>query len=377
MKNLHLSHCVFGYLLVLSGIHSLPAQTQQHNSVSGAVFDAETNLPLPNAQVFIDKSLIGCITDSSGHFQLLKVPAGNFEVVASLIGYEVQKKEITISGDFKGELVFELRPTVLQGPEVLVTAQGDKQWRHDLEKFTLLLLSNTKNGREIRIQNAHFLAFSENEAGQFLAVARAPLIIENLALGYRLDFLLTDFVATSQNLRYAGYTRFEELVPQSPEQNRSWQKNRQRAYQGSLRHFLATICDTTSRLDRRLKEQGFEVFSFKHAWERETKRVAEPVNWKTFFGPSKNSNEVYLSFPDYLGVKYLYESEERNFLRHHQIERDPQAQESWIKLEQSLVKVDRTGRYLGDTAIIKCGYWAWERLADMLPFEYKLENSSP
>jgi hypothetical protein len=189
--------------------------------------------------------------------------------------------------------------------------------------------------------------------------------------------VLSDFVATRQSLRYSGHTKFEELVPQSEEQNRNWQKNRRRAYRGSLRHFLAIICDTTARIDIRLKEQGFEVFTFQFPWERETRRVAEPVNWKTFFGPSKNPGEIYLSFPDYLGVRYLNESEERNFLRHHQIERDPQAQESWIKLAQGRVKIDRTGRFLNDSAIIEGGYWAWERLADMLPLDYKQEDSLP
>jgi hypothetical protein len=344
-----------GLTWVLLCISPQLGRTQAGFSVSGTVLDIETNLPLPNANVFIDKSLIGSSTDSSGHFQLANVPVGNFEIVASLIGYEAQKREIIVSWEFKDQIVFKLRPKPLPGPEVVVTAERDKQWRRDLEKFTALLLSTTKNVDETKILNPHFLSFSENDAGQFEAVACAPLTIENQALGYKLDFVLSDFVATAQSLRYAGYMKFEELEPHSQDQYQRWQKNRRRAYYGSLRHFLALICDSPAHPDRELKDQGFEVFTFKQPWERETMRVAEPVNWMTFFSPSKVPTEVYLSFTDYIGVRYVNEFEERNFLSHHQIERDAQAQESWIKLEQGQVKLDRKGRYLTDSAIMKFG----------------------
>jgi hypothetical protein len=232
-------------------------------------------------------------------------------------------------------------------------------------------LSTTKNVEETEILNPHVLVFDEDEAGQFQAAAREPLIIENQALGYKLAFVLDNFAATTQSLRYSGSTKFEELAPASEKQNRQWQKNRARAYQGSLRHFLAILCDNRARIDLKLKEDGFEVFAFKHSWERENMRVAETVNWKAFFRRRERPDEIYLSFPDYLGVRYVNEIEERNFLSYYHVERDAQAQESWIKLEHAPVKIDCNGRYQSDAAIMKFGYWAWERLADMLPFEFR------
>ncbi len=357
-------------LLALINVAHLLAQTQQH-SLSGAVLDAETNFPLANANVFIDKSLMGSATDSSGLFHLHNVQPGTYDLVASMIGYETQKREIIITSDSKTQIVFKLRPILLQGPEVVVTAEHEKQWQRDLEKFTALLLSTTQNVKETKILNPQVLVFSENQEGQFEAAAQAPLLIENQALGYKLDFVLEDFVATAQNLSYSGSTKFEELTPKSDEQNEKWQKNRRKAYLGSLRHFLAIVGSTPPRIDAKLKEEGFEVFSFKHVWERENMRAAEPVNWRTFSRRGKTPDEILLSFPDYLGVKYLNEHEERNFLIQYHIEGDPRPQESWLKLEQGPVKIDRLGRYQSDAALTKFGYWAWERLADMLPFEYK------
>ncbi len=360
-----------GLLVVLFYLPIITVRSQGKNSLTGVVLDIETNLPLPNVNVFLDKSLMGSATDSSGRFDIKHVPAGSFQIVVSHIGYEVQKREINLTSEFKDRLVFNLRPTVLRGPEVVVKAEDEKQWRHDLERFTDLILSTTKNVAATKILNPHVLVFGENGNGQFQAVAREPLIIENRALGYKLAFVLDDFVATKQNLRYAGFTKFEELAPESEKQYQRWQKNRLRAYRGSLRHFLAIICDTLARIDLRLKEEGFEIFAFKHSWERESRRVEEPVNWRLFFRPGEQPHEIYLSFPDYLGVKYMNESEERGYLRYYQVEREAQVQESWIKLEQSVVKLDRKGHYYSDAAIMEFGYWAWERLADMLPLEYR------
>jgi hypothetical protein len=79
---------------------------------------------------------------------------------------------------------------------------------------------------------------------------------------------------------------------------------------------------------------------------------------------------MYLDFHDYLGVRYIHEREERPFLYYHHLTRDAGVQESWIMLEGREVKIDQQGRYANDLAIAKYGYWAWERLADMLPYEY-------
>lgn len=372
MKNTSYRKCFVGLLWLLFCMPLRLAQAQQQNSLSGVVVDAATGVPLVNASVFIDKSLLGSATDDSGRFHIDNVPVGTFELVVSRIGYETQKREIVLTGGMGEELVFRIRPRVLTGPEVLVTAEYEKQWRQNLEKFTALLLSGTRNVKETRILNPAVLVFEENGSGDFQVKARAPLLIENHALGYRLNFVLQDFAATPQSLRYSGYTHFTELAPESEKQCQRWHKNRLRAYHGSLRHFLTIICDTTARPDARLKAEGFEVFAFRRSWERENQRMAEQVNWKALFQASELSNEVYLSFPDYLGVRYLREEEEREFLSHHQVERDTGPQESWIKLESGRpVKIDRHGRYLGDTALVKYGYWAWERLADMLPFEYQ------
>jgi prepilin-type processing-associated H-X9-DG protein len=186
-----------------------------------------------------------------------------------------------------------------------------------------------------------------------------------------LNLVLVKFDASPEKLQYKGSIKFDELTPPSGKQAEEWQKNRQRTYQGSLRHFLATISDTTASIEIRLKQEGFEIFTFKFPWEREAQRYAEPLSMDRFLRHDKKSNALYLDFHEYLGVRYIHDREDKSFLKYHQLTREAGVQESWIMLEQDPVKIDRQGRYANDLAISKFGYWAWERLADMLPYEYE------
>jgi len=357
---------LIGLLPLLLFFSTLLAQTPQQYSLSGTVLDADTGKPLPHANVFLANTMKGSVTDTTGRFLIRGVPGGTFEIVVSRVGYEVAKSEIQIADELVITPAFKLRPIVLSGVDVEVTASAPKKWKAQLERFTDLLLSTTKNATKTKILNPAILDFREENDG-LTATASEPLLIENLALGYKLTLVLMKFAASSQKLRYNGSIKFDELAPASEKQTEEWRKNRLRAYQGSLRHFLATVCDTTIRL----KQEGFETFAFKFLWERETQRNAEPLPIERFLRRDKKTNAFYLDFHEYLGVRYIHDREEKPFLYYHQLMRDAGVQESWITLEKQTVQIDAQGRYANDLAIAKFGYWAWERLADMLPFEYE------
>jgi len=360
---------LIGSLPLLLFIANLFAQTPTGFPISGLVLDADTGKPLPHANVFLANTMKGSVTDTTGRFLIRGVPGGTFEIVVSRVGYEVAKREIQVAGELVITPAFKLRPIVLSGVDVEVTASVPKKWKAQLERFSELLLSTTKNATKTKILNSTVLDFRE-ENDSLTATASEPLLIENLALGYKLTLVLMKFAASSQKLQYNGSIKFDELPPASEKQTEEWRKNRLRAYQGSLRHFLATVCDTTIGPTIRLKQEGFETFAFKFLWERETQRNAEPLPVDRFLRCNKKTNAFYLDFHEYLGVRYIHDREEKPFLYYHQLTRDAGVQESWITLEKQTVQIDGQGRYANDLAIAKFGYWAWERLADMLPYEY-------
>lgn len=61
---------------------------EKPGALRGRVVDFETAQPLPGATVQLDGTSIGSVTDEKGYYQLPRVPAGSYTLVASFIGYQ-------------------------------------------------------------------------------------------------------------------------------------------------------------------------------------------------------------------------------------------------------------------------------------------------
>ncbi len=90
--------------------------------ISGRVFDAETKKPLAGANVYIEYTTLGSASDANGYFEIKNVPTGRYFIIASFIGYERQRRQVQIEPGEQIELNFYLKPTVLPGQTVVVTA---------------------------------------------------------------------------------------------------------------------------------------------------------------------------------------------------------------------------------------------------------------
>jgi len=71
-------------------MYSVPETIVAQFIVSGQVFDAETNTPLPGANVFLANTTKGVSSDADGTFAIRNLPALHFKLVVSFIGYETQ-----------------------------------------------------------------------------------------------------------------------------------------------------------------------------------------------------------------------------------------------------------------------------------------------
>lgn len=101
-------------LLSLAILSASPIQTsaqpQKKSIISGYVFDVKTNQPLHAANVFIANSSLGDTTDSRGQFIIRELENGTFDLVVSMIGYQVIKYKLTISGPRHQPIIFKLVP---------------------------------------------------------------------------------------------------------------------------------------------------------------------------------------------------------------------------------------------------------------------------
>ena len=377
--------------LVLLLTASLFSQTR----IDGRIVDKSTSEPLVGVNVFFSKTTWGATTDDNGFYTLNNIPAGQYELVVSMIGYEVEREQMIIKTDERFTLNFRLQSRAILMSEVNVTAKTDRVWKKNYDRFRRSFLGTSKNGESCLILNEFVLTFDEN--GQyFRAKASQPIRIENPELGYRITYILDDFEIDGTEVRYAGDHYYESMSSKSKRQLKKWEKNRKKAYNGSLRHLLKTLTD---RFDLRFNfNEGMIIQN--DNWNSIAGRKKDPLvregfsismNKKDLFGTSLIIEEEYkplrsdtlvfpgatyeqplLSFEGRMMVVYMKESPELAYM----MENDSPSsykQTSYLLLRADSVYFDRDGRYFEPYMIEQQGYSSWERIGDQLPFNYEQE----
>ena len=363
--------------------------------IDGRIVDKSTSEPLVGVNVFFSKTTWGATTDDNGFYTLTNIPAGQYELVVSMIGYEVEREQMIIKSDERFTLNFRLQSRAILMSEINVTAKTDRVWKKSYDRFKRSFLGTSKNGESCLILNEFVLTFNDN--GQyFKAKASQPIRIENPELGYRITYILDDFEIDGTEVRYAGDHYYESMSSKSKRQLKKWEKNRKKAYNGSLRHLLKTLTD---RFDLRFTfNEGMIIQN--DNWNSIAGRKKDPLvregfsismNKKDLFGTSLIIEDEYkplrsdtlvfpgatyeqplLSFEGRMMVVYVKESPELAYM----MENDSPSsykQTSYLLLRADSVYFDRDGRYFEPYMIEQQGYSSWERIGDQLPFNYEQE----
>ena len=108
---------------ILSFVVCLPVLALGQASLKGTITDAANNETLIGVNVVVLGTSLGSATDIEGQFRIVGIPARVLSVKISSIGYETQVKEIDFSKTSDVVLSTQLKPAVIQGEEVVVTAQ--------------------------------------------------------------------------------------------------------------------------------------------------------------------------------------------------------------------------------------------------------------
>ena len=340
----------------------------------GRVTDAETGGPLPSAHIFLANTLIGTTTDSDGRF-VLRAPPGTHELVASMMGYSAQAQTIRVTSVSQVTFDFALSPTVYESPPVEIVGDYPHAWKRDLQTFIEHFIGTSANAARCTILNPEVLDFEhDREKALFMATASAPLVIENRALGYRLTWILNEFVLQEQDrtVRYRGQPHFEVLPPANDREQATWERRRQETYLGSLAHFLASLAQD------QVEENGFRTRLTPY-FPASTKslQAMRSVKPHTLIEPAAMPFERRLQFMGYLEVTYRREHEEQAYVDFVGARRIPQSEQaSYIELHWPALFHERG--YLNDAYDATVyGYWGWERVADSLPRDYAASISAP
>jgi TonB-dependent receptor len=108
------------YLSVFLASLLLCAKAQETGIIKGRVLDSE-NLSMPGAAVFVESINKGAITDNFGYFTITGIPEGNYELMVSYIGFNPDKKQVSVEAgkttviDFSLVAGIELSELVVSG----------------------------------------------------------------------------------------------------------------------------------------------------------------------------------------------------------------------------------------------------------------------
>ena len=92
----------------------------QDGTIAGMITDAKTGEPVPGVNVLIDELGVGGATDAEGLYEITDVPAGDYTLMASFVGYEDFEQAVSVSAGETVEVDIALQPSVAALQEVVV-----------------------------------------------------------------------------------------------------------------------------------------------------------------------------------------------------------------------------------------------------------------
>lgn len=120
-------------LLLVSVALPPPAAAQAaRGTLRGRVVDAASMRPLPGVQISLPGTGLGSLTNASGQYLLINVPAQTHTVRAQLIGYGAAETSVTINPNETQTADFQLAQAALALDEVVVTGTAGAARRREV-----------------------------------------------------------------------------------------------------------------------------------------------------------------------------------------------------------------------------------------------------
>lgn len=338
--------------------------------INGSVVDGVSKLPLQGASVFAQSTTIGTATDAQGHFTL-RLLNGGYDLVITFTGYHTVTKRISTADAQDKNIVIEINKKEKALEDVVITASNEV--KDGLIKygdfFTDNFIGKTANSKQCIIKNKEALKFYYSKRKNRLKVlASEPIEIENAALGYKIKYTLDSFTHEygTELSTYSGYPLFEDMHSTDEAQKNIWYSNRLKAYYGSMLHFMRSVHNKT------IKEQGFEIQFVANSNDKE---VAVPIE-DTYgalnyaFTDSTRQAEIMPNQPN-MAVLYTKQPPDPLYISQTgDVQRNFQLSVISIAANQS-IGIEQNGYFFDQNDIVINGYWTWQKVADVLPYDFK------
>jgi hypothetical protein len=403
-------------LILISFIANLHLCFAQQ-ALRGKVIASDSKQPIHLANVFLSNTSIGTVTNAEGIFVLDRFPQGRFDVVISCIGYETYVTTIQYA-QLPAFIEVVLKPKVNILQEVVVEPYEKNGWERYGKFFIENFIGTSALAADCKLKNPETIRFRYNKKENILrAFADEPIVLENRALGYilRYDLKVFEYNYGTRIFYFQGYPLFEDIETDRKRLLNRWERNRTEAYYGSMMHFMRSL------FRNQLIEEGFEIRKLIKVSEEEKKRVRNIYNSRTYINSNgnivvndsllangnKDSADYYrkvmrqpekmavlinqllpgdsiafaidsftagLYFDDHLQVTYKYKQVPDEYVRTNSLSVQPKTPvvSEIVLPRKNAIAVLANGSYFEGLDLITSGYWGWwEKLATMLPFDYK------
>jgi len=120
----------------------MPVKSQEHSDavITGHVVSKGEHIPFVN--IYLENTTIGTATDITGHYMLVDLPTGKYTVVAKMVGYRIQKKEVELKPNQTLEIKFDLEEEFIRVDEVVIT--GTKTFKRQTESAVIVGVMDSK-----------------------------------------------------------------------------------------------------------------------------------------------------------------------------------------------------------------------------------------
>lgn len=369
------------------------ASAQQTYTITGIVTD-DKDQPIPGATIFIGDSRKVTASDKDGHFTLTQVQPGNYNVVVKMIGYTVLQHAFLLQNK-DARFRFKLEEDNVLLNTVEISAMSLAERKRLLAIFIECFLGRSKNAAQCKILNTDDIKLRfDKKTNVLTASSNEFLIIENKALGYRMKYLLNDFLYDRSSfgnnlISFAGTLFFEDMTG-NPRQQKKWEEERVNTYFGSVPNYYRSLFNNT------LDENGFVNYVFPNskalnAMIRKNPlmvlKYTRPVNDFTRY--IKNIDDNFKSFDlellrkdsTEIYVMYTPKNEPQDFVAQGNVMRHPfkmpPGQFSIVQPTGDSLLISRSGDISPPSSVLFSGFWAWGQVASFLPSDYLIPAGTP
>lgn len=353
--------------LIFSMLVSLSFAQNAYYGISGVVVNAESKVPLQGASVYAENTTLGTTSDQDGRF-FLQLPNGGYNLVISYTGYNTQNLRVANSSTDPLHIEMSLKDKAMQEVAIVSTNEVKNGWEKYGSFFTSDFIGQTANSKACTIKNPEVLKFYFSKRKNRLKVlATEPLMIDNSSLGYTIKYELDSFVHeyNSSMTVYTGNPLFQEMKSDDTLQIQKWHDARIKAYYGSLLHFMRSV------YAKSLDEESFEIkFVVKINGLDSALKVDDFYEALRYKKDETNSTVLIEPKEPVVGVLYNAETPEQAYLLENK-ESPSEFQFSSIACKPgTTVRIEKNGFYYEQNDILISEYWEWNKMADMLPFDY-------